>query len=157
MKFGLFAINYGTCGDPGVAVTVAKHAEAAGFESVWTGEHFVLPNRRPPGSSLPPTLPMLDPLIALTLIANETSRLRLGTGVLILPLRNPVVLAKALTSLDAVSGGRLIVGVGAGYIAEEFAAVGVSLHERGALMDDYLPALRALWESTPPRFEGRFV
>jgi probable F420-dependent oxidoreductase len=157
MKFGLFGINYGTCADPDAAVAVAQHAEAAGFESVWSGEHFVLPDPRPSGFSMPPTLPLLDPLIALALVANETRTLKLGTGILILPLRNPVVLAKAVTSLDIVSHGRLIVGVGAGYIPEEFAAVGVAIAERGARMDEYVRVLRTLWGSHPLRFNGRFV
>jgi probable F420-dependent oxidoreductase len=157
MKFGLFAIDYGTCADPDAAVAVAQHAEAVGFESVWAGEHFVLPDPRPPGFSMPPTLPLLDPLVALALIASETRTLKLGTGILILPLRNPVVLAKAVTSLDIVSHGRLLVGVGAGYIPEEFAAVGIALAERGARMDEYIRALRTLWAPEPPRFEGRFV
>jgi probable F420-dependent oxidoreductase len=157
MKFGLFAINYGTCADPDAAVAVAQHAEAVGFESVWSGEHFALPDPQPRGFSMPPTLPLLDPLVALTLIANETRTLKLGTGILILPLRNPVVLAKAVTSLDIVSRGRLIVGVGAGYIPEEFAAVGVALAERGARMDEYIRVLRTLWGSEQPRFSGRFV
>jgi probable F420-dependent oxidoreductase len=157
MKLGFFAINYGTCADPDAAVAVARHAEAVGFESVWTGEHFVLPDPRPRGFSMPPTLPLLDPLVALALVANETRTLNLGTGILILPLRNPVVLAKAVTSLDIVSHGRLIVGVGAGYIPGEFAAVGVPIAERGARMDEYIRVLRTLWGSHPPRFKGRFV
>jgi probable F420-dependent oxidoreductase len=157
MKFGLFAINYGTCADPDAAVAVAQHAEAVGFESVWAGEHFVLPDPRPPGFSMPPTLPLLDPLVALALVANETRTLKLGTGILILPLRNPVVLAKEVASLDLVSRGRLIVGVGAGYIPQEFAAVGVALAERGVRMDEYIRVLRTMWGSHPPRFHGQFL
>jgi probable F420-dependent oxidoreductase len=157
MKFGLFAINYGTCADPDAAVAVAQHAEAVGFESVWSGEHFVPPNPRPPGFSMGPTLPLLDPLVALTLVANETHTLKLGTGILLLPLRNPIVLAKAVTSLDIVSRGRLIVGVGAGYIPEEFAALGIPIAERGARMNEYIRVLRTMWGSHPPRFNGRFV
>ena len=157
MRFGLFAINYGTCADPDAAVAVARHAEAVGFESVWSGEHFVLPDPRPRGFSMPPTLPLLDPLVALTLVASETRTLKLGTGILILPLRNPVVLAKAVASLDIVSRGRLLVGVGAGYIRQEFAALGVALEERGPRMDEFIRVLRALWSAAPPRFDGRFV
>jgi probable F420-dependent oxidoreductase len=157
MTFGLFAINYGTCADPDAAVAVAQHAEAVGFESVWSGEHFVLPDPQPLGFSMPPTLPLLDPLVALALVASETQTLKLGTGILILPLRNPVVLAKGLASLDIVSRGRLIVGVGAGYIPEEFAAVGITMAERGARMDEYICALRNLWRAEQPRFDGRFV
>ncbi|MFD0440317.1 TIGR03619 family F420-dependent LLM class oxidoreductase [Streptomyces chartreusis] len=157
MRFGLFAINYGTCADPDAAVAVARHAESVGFESVWGAEHVVLPVSASLGSPLPATLPMLDPLVALTLVANETTELRLGTGILILPLHNPVVLAKGLASLDLVCDGRLLVGVGAGYIREEFAAVGVPFEQRGPRMDEYLRALRTLWGSRQPGFDGRFV
>ena len=157
MKFGLFAINYGTCADPEAAITVARHAEAAGFESVWTGEHLALPDPQPAGLVLPPTLPFLDTTVALTLVASHTRTVRIGTGIILLPLRNPVVLAKELASVDVVSRGRLIVGVGAGYIPEEFAAVGVPLAERGARMEEYIAALRALWTMDHPQFWGRFV
>jgi probable F420-dependent oxidoreductase len=157
MEFGLFAINYGTCADPELAVRVARHAETAGFESVWSGEHVVLPDPAPPGSSLAPDLPLLDTVVGLTRVAANTSTIRLGSGIIVLPLRNPVVLAKELASLDVVSGGRLIAGFGAGYIPAEFAAAGVSLSDRGARTDDYLRALRALWSMDSPRYEGRFV
>jgi probable F420-dependent oxidoreductase len=157
MKLGLFAINYGTCADPEAAITVAKHAESAGFESVWTGEHVVLPDPQRAGSSMPPTLPFLDTSVALTMLATQTKTLKLASGIIILPLRNPVVLAKELASIDVVSRGRLIVGVGAGYVDAEFAAAGVSLGERGGRMDDSIGALRALWGMERPRHHGRFV
>jgi hypothetical protein len=80
MKLGLFAINYGTCADPEVAVRVARHAEAAGFESVWTGEHIVLPGPQPRGFTMPPTLPFLDTVVALTLVATHTTTIRVATG-----------------------------------------------------------------------------
>ncbi|WP_152363229.1 TIGR03619 family F420-dependent LLM class oxidoreductase [Microlunatus speluncae] len=156
MKFGLFAINYGTCADPAVAVEVARAAEAAGFESAWSGEHLVLPDPRPPGSPFPPDLPLLDTIVALTLIAAHTTTLRIGSGIIVLPLRNPVVLAKELASLDVVSGGRLLAGFGIGYIDAEFQAVGVPQTERQARMDDYLRALRALWTMPRPHHEGQF-
>ena len=143
MKFGLFAINFGSCSDPEAAVRVALHAEAAGFESVWTGEHVVLPE--PAATrSLPPSLPMLDTIVSLTLVATHTSSIKVGSGIIVLPLRNPVVLAKELASVDVVSNGRLVVGVGAGYIPAEFEAVGVPITERGGRMDDYIDAMRAL-------------
>lgn len=157
MKWGLFAINYGTCADPESAVRVARHAEAAGFESVWTGEHVVLPDPSPPGFAIPPELPFLDTVVALTWVAAHTTTLRLGTGVVVLPLRNPVVLAKELASLDVVSGGRLIVGVAAGYVPAEFAVSGVPIGERGARTDDYLRVLSALWGDASPRHDGAFV
>jgi probable F420-dependent oxidoreductase len=157
VKIGLFAINYGTCADPEVAVRVARHAEAAGFESVWTGEHVVLPDPAPPGFTMPPTLPFLDTVVALTLIAAHTTTVRLGSGIILLPLRNPVILAKELASVDVVSGGRLIAGFGAGYVRGEFDAAGVDMAGRGARMEDGIRALRALWSMPRPEYRGQFA
>src|SRR6266705_7229124 len=145
MKIGLFAINYGTCADPEVVVRVARHAEAAGFESVWTGEHVVLPDPAQPGFTIPPTLPLLDSVVGLTLVAAHTSTIKVASGIIVLPLRNPVILAKELASVDVVSGGRLIAGFAAGYVPAEFAASGVAMAERWARMDEHLGVLRALW------------
>ena len=157
MKLGLFAINYGTCADPELAVRVAQHAEAAGFESVWTGEHVALPDPAPRGFVMPPALPFLDTIVALTLVAAHTSTIKVASGIIELPLRNPVILAKELASVDVVSKGRLIAGFGAGYVRQEFAAVGVPLAGRGERMDDYIRALRALWSMNNPEYHGRFV
>src|SRR5262245_64620719 len=104
MKFGLFGINMNICSNPDVAARVARAAEAAGFESLWTGEHVVLPDPRVPPSPLPPQTPMLEPAVALAFVAASTTRIRLGTGIIILPQRNPVVLAKELASVDVLSG-----------------------------------------------------
>jgi probable F420-dependent oxidoreductase len=157
MKFGLFAINYGTCADPESAIEVARYAESAGLESVWTGEHVALPDPQPAGFSMAPTLPFLDTTVALTLVAAHTKTLKLASGIIILPLRNPVLLAKELASIDVISNGRLIVGVGAGYVEGEFAAAGVRLAGRGERMDDYIRALRALWAMDQPHHDGPFV
>lgn len=157
MKIGLFAINYGTCADPELAVRVARHAEAAGFESVWTGEHVVLPDPAPPRFTMPPTLPLLDTIVGLTLVAAHTSSIKVASGIIVLPLRNPVILAKELASVDVVSNGRLIAGFAAGYIPAEFAAAGVPMAGRGARMEDYIRALRALWSMDRPAYQGRFV
>jgi probable F420-dependent oxidoreductase len=157
MKFGLFAMNYGACGDPEVAVTIAQYAEAAGFESLWTGEHIVLPDPQPVDFAIAPDLPMLDTVAALTLLAANTTSVKLASGIIILPLHHPVVLAKALASVDVVSDGRLIVGVGAGYVPAEFAAVGVPMARRGERMDDYVRVLRALWSMDRPQHDGPFV
>ena len=157
MKLGLFAINFGSCGDPDAAVGVARYAEAAGFESVWTGEHVVLPRPRPPGGAFSPSLPFLDTVVALTWIAAHTATLRVASGIIVLPLRRPVLLAKELASVDVVSGGRLIVGVAAGYVPAEFDAVGVSMEDRQQRTDDYIRALRALWTMEHPSHHGPFV
>ena len=111
MKFGLFGINMGPCSDPGTAVRVAQAAEAAGFESVWTGEHIVLPDPQVPPSPVPPESPFIDTAVALSFIAAHTRTIRLGTGIIILPQRTPVVLAKELASLDVLSNGRLTLGL----------------------------------------------
>ena len=157
MKIGLFAINYGTCADPAAAIEVAGYAESAGFESVWTGEHLVVPD--PPRSTraFPPSMPFLDTTVALTLVAAHTTTLKVASGIIVLPLRNPVVLAKELASIDVASHGRLIVGVAAGYVPEEFGAAGVPMATRHQRMDDYLQALRALWSMDRPRHHGPFV
>jgi hypothetical protein len=107
MKIGLFAINFGTCGNPASAIRVARAAEAAGFESVWTGEHIVLPDPAIPAFPLATETPMLDTTVALTWIAAHTKRLRLASGIILVPLRSPAVLAKELASIDVVSGGAL--------------------------------------------------
>lgn len=157
MKVGLFGINFGLCAQPEVAVRVARAAEAAGFDSVWTGEHVVLPDPQAPPSPSPPQTPFLDPAIALAFVAAHTTRLRLATGIVILPQRNPVVLAKEMASLDVVSNGRLVLGVGVGYLAPEFAAIGADFERRGERMDEHLDALLALWTQPKPAFTGATI
>src|SRR5262249_56639585 len=125
-------------------IGIAKGAEAAGLESVWTGEHVVLPDPRVPPSPSDPQTPFLDPGIALSHIAANTERLRLGTGIIILPQRNPLVLAKELASLDRASRGRLIFGLGAGYVKPEFGALGVPFEERCAVADESMQVLHSL-------------
>src|SRR5262245_43582412 len=156
MRFGLFGINFGSCADPDLQRTVALAAEESGFESVWTGEHVALPVRDNP-VPIPAETPFLDSLLSLARIAGFTTRLRLGTGILILPHYNPVLLAKALASLDVVSGGRFIAGFGGGYVEPEFRAVGVDFHRRGAMADEYLRVIRVLWTESEPQFQGRFA
>src|SRR5260221_3000548 len=157
MKIGLFAINYGTCGDPSSAVQVAQAAEAAGFESVWTGEHIVLPDPMLASFPLTPKTPMLDTIVALTWIAAHTQRLRIASGIIVLPQRNPLLLAKELASVDVVSGGRLIIGVGAGWLEPEFKALGVLMERRGERMDDALRAMRALWTMEKTKYQSTFT
>src|SRR5262245_49453197 len=156
MRFGLCCVNFGSCADPEVQARVVRAAEEVGFESVWTGEHVVLPIRDNPVPT-PPETPFLDSLVALTRVAALTTRVRLGTGILVLPHHNPVVVAKALASLDVVSGGRLIAGFAAGYVEAEVRALGVRFDRRGAITDDYLQAIRALWTEEVPAFQGRFA
>ena len=157
MKFGLFGINFGPCADAQVAVRVAQAAEQRGLESVWTGEHVVLPDPQVPPSPVPPETPFLDPAVALAYVAAGTQTIRLGTGIIILPQRNPLVLAKELASVDVVSRGRLIFGLGIGYLKPEFDALGVPFSHKGARSIEYLEAMRAIWTQPQPRYRGRFV
>lgn len=157
MKFGLFGINVGPCADAQVAMRVAQAAERAGLESVWTGEHVVLPDPQVPPSPVPAETPFLDPAVALAFIAAGTRRIRLGTGIIILPQRNPLVLAKELASLDVASRGRLIFGVGIGYLKPEFDALGIPFEHKGARTVDYLRAMLAVWTQARPAYDGRFV
>jgi probable F420-dependent oxidoreductase len=157
MSFGLFSMNIGPCSTPGTATRVARAAEDAGFDSLWVGEHVVLPDPRVPPSPLNPEDPILDPVVALTFLAAQTRTVRLGTGIIILPQRNPLVLAKELASLDVLSGGRLIVGVGAGYLEPEFRALGIPFEHRGPRTVEYLDAMRTIWSAPAPAYAGRFV
>jgi probable F420-dependent oxidoreductase len=157
LRFGLFSINAYACTTPEAVMRVARAAEAAGFESLWGGEHVVLPDPQAPPSPMAPTDSILDPIVALAYGAAVTTKVRLGTGIIILPQRNPLVLAKQLASLDALSGGRLIAGLGVGYLEAEFRALGAPFEDRGRVTDEYLAAMRAIWGETTLAFRGRFV
>jgi probable F420-dependent oxidoreductase len=157
MKFGLHGINTGVCSEPEAALQVARAAEAAGFDSVWTAEHVVLPDPQAPPSPAPPQTKLLDPAVALAFIAAQTRELRLATGIIILPQRNPVVLAKELASVDRLSHGRLVFGLGAGYLKPEFQALGVPFADRGRRTDEYIEAILALWTQDKPEYKGEYV
>jgi probable F420-dependent oxidoreductase len=146
MKFGLFGINIDRCAvDPTLLRDVAVAAEASGWESVWTGEHYVLPEPRTAASPAPGDLPMLDPFVALTLAAAHTEHLLLGTGVTVVPLHQPLALAKRVASIDRVSNGRFLFGVGVGYLEPEFRALGMPMEQRGPRTVEALAAMRAIW------------
>jgi probable F420-dependent oxidoreductase len=149
MRFGLYGLHRDRNVEPDVLARRARLAEEAGIESLWVGDHIALPL----GEGNPPRL---EALVALTYLAAVTTRIRLGVGLIVLPQRQPVLLAKQLTSVDVLSRGRLSVAVGAGYVEPELHAMGVSLAERGARTDEYLTAMRALWAGEPS-FTGRFV
>ncbi len=157
MKIGMYSMNFGTCADPDTTVAVAQYAEAAGFESVWTGEHLVLPTQPPEWFTMPSTLPFLDAIVAMTLLAANTSKVKIGSGILELPLHHPIVLAKQFASIDRISKGRLIVGVGVGYLEPEFKAMGVDMADRAERMDEFIGAMRALWTMDQPEYHGRHI
>ncbi|MGH2551790.1 MAG: LLM class F420-dependent oxidoreductase [Thermomicrobiales bacterium] len=153
LKLALFGLHRGSSADPETLVARARLAEELGFESLWVGDHIALPL----GDGDPPEQPRLEALVALTYLAAVTSRVRLAVGVIVLPQRQPVLLAKQLSSIDTLSKGRLIVGIGVGYVEPELRALGASLADRGPRTDEYLAAMRALWEDTIPSFTGRNV
>jgi probable F420-dependent oxidoreductase len=165
MKFALGYANAGPFAEPENAVGLAQLLEELGFESLWTVEHVVVPSgyqspypysedgRMPGGESV--AIP--DPLIWLTYVGAATTTLRLATGILILPQRNPIVLAKELATLDRLTSGRLELGVGVGWLEEEFDAIGVPFEERGRRTDEYIEVLRKLWREDESSYDGAFT
>jgi probable F420-dependent oxidoreductase len=165
MDFGMLFANVGPFGEPDGAAEVGTICEECGIESVWTVEHVVVPtgyaseypysgNGRMPGNE---QSPIPDPLVWLSFVAAHTTRLRLATGILILPQRNPVVLAKEISTLDRLSKGRVTLGIGVGWLREEFDALGVPFTERGARTDEHVAVMRALWTGASVDFDGRFT
>lgn len=164
MKFGL-AFASSVAIDGASALDICRVAETSGFESLWGGEHVILPSRidskypyRADGK-IPAEndTPIPDPLIWLAFAAAAAPTLRLGTCILIVPQRNPLVLAKELATLDVLSGGRVELGLGVGWLREEFEALGVPWERRGARNDEYVAAMRALWSGPEVEFHGEFV
>lgn len=167
MRFGVTLPQFGPLAAvPEVAARIARTAVLAdrlGYDVLWTAEHFILPyamrSRYPyaPQFPFPLTAPFLDVVSTLSWVAALTTRIRLSSSVMVLPYRHPVVFAKELATLDVLSGGRTMIGVAPGWCAEEFEMLGVPAGERGARMDEYLDAVRALWTDDPVVFRGRFV
>lgn len=165
MHYGLAFANTGPAARPEYAVRFARAAEAAGFESLWTVEHVIWPTQydsvypyHPSGKMAGhPSIPLPDPLIWLTWVGAATETIRLATGILLLPERHPVVLAKELATLDAFCEGRLDVGVGIGWLREEFEALGIPFAGRAARTDEYIRVLRTLWSRDNAEFNGEFV
>ena len=153
MKFGVWIPNCRHLATPEIIRTAAVRAEQLGYDSAWVSDHVVVPraNIKNFGETI------FDPLVTLGVLAGATSRVSLGTTVLIVPYRNAVVTAKMVSSLDALSGGRVVLGVGAGWVAAESAMLAVPFKERGAMTDEYLDAMRELWTSATPSFAGKYT
>jgi probable F420-dependent oxidoreductase len=169
MKFGMMMPTLGPLASgPGALeaqLAIAQRAEALGFDSLWVPDHVVIPttikSRYPYNESgrfpMPPEQGFLEPIVALGFLAGVTKRVRLGTWVLVLPHRNPIVTAKMFASLDVLSGGRIMLGAGIGWMEEEITLLGAPFKKRGALSDEYLRAMKELWTNPDPQFEGQFV
>jgi len=165
MDFGIAFANVGPMIEAEAAAEFALAAEEAGFDSLWTVEHVVVPSgyESPypydPSGKMPggEDSPIPDPLIWLSFVAAVTSRIKLATGILILPQRNPVILAKELATLDSMSQGRMLLGIGVGWLEEEFDAIGVPFSGRGARNDDYMAAMRSLWTEEKASHHSEFI
>lgn len=167
MKFGLRYCNTGPFAtDTALATELVQAGEAAGFESAWTVEHTVVPSGYE--SQYPYSadgkmaggvedLPLPDPLMWMAYMAGVTSTIRFATGILIVPQHNPVIAAKQIATLDYMSGGRVMLGIGVGWLREEFEAIGAPFERRGARTDEYVAAMRELWTADRPTFDGEFV
>jgi probable F420-dependent oxidoreductase len=164
MNFGLFFANAGPFAAPPTFEALVRGADDNGIESIWAVEHVVVPvgyesrypysdTGRMPG---PESAPIPDPVVALSYAAAISKRIRLATGIVILPQRHPVYVAKEFASLDLLSGGRAILGVGIGWLEEEFRVVGVPFGERAARTEEAVRAIRSLWKDEPEAFDGRF-
>jgi len=144
--------------------TMAKLLEDAGFESLWVSDHIVMPHQtssRYPFSedgrpNWPMTEPYYDAIVALSVMAAATQKAKLGTAVMVIPLRNPVMLAKQVASIDVISGGRMVFGVGSGWLEEEFKALYADFKNRGKVLKEWINILRLCWQGTVEEFRGEF-
>ena len=153
MRLGIHLPQIGRKAGPDAIRRAAEQAEQLGFADVWTSEHIILPN----GAPYPPSPSFYDPVLALTWAAAYTSRVGLGTSVLVLPMRHPLPLAKELATLQNLSKGRFIRGAGVGWLEAEFEALGVPFHERGRRMDEGIAMMRAVWSQDPVTFEAKHI
>ncbi|HWD50808.1 MAG TPA: LLM class F420-dependent oxidoreductase [Acidimicrobiales bacterium] len=165
MRIGLHALGIGPGADPAVIEAVAGEAERAGFSTLWSGEHVVMVDRpdapypyAPDGRiAVPSDADWLDPLVTLAFAAAATSQIRLATGILLLPQHNPVRVAKQAASLDVLSRGRFVLGIGIGWSSEEFGALGVPFRGRAKRTREFVDVMRTLWRDDVSSYEGEFV
>ena len=153
MLLGIHLPHIGRKSGPNAIRRAAEQAEALGFADVWVSEHIIVPK----GAPYPPSPNFWDPILTLTWAAACTQRVRLGTSVLVLPMRHPLPLAKELATLQNLSQGRLILGAGVGWMEAEFNALGVPFRERGRRMDEGLALMRAVWNEDPVTFPTRWI
>ena len=164
LRFGIALPNYGALASAENLLRLARRAEARGIDSVWVSDHLVAPlrvgslypyDKRPdPQPGMGVIEEVYEPLTTLAFVAGATERIRLGVSVYVMPYRNPVVTAKTVATLDALSGGRVIFGVGVGWLREEFAALGQDPRSRGRTTDEYLEVCRRLWRDDVAEFAG---
>lgn len=149
MKIGIALPIFGKYAGRDEILETALAAEGLGYDSIWVSDHVVVPDHHNVFGEV-----FYDPLISLGFIASATSRIELGTSVLVLPYRNPLVLAKSVSSLDALSEGRVILGIGSGWLKGEFEALGVDYTKRGHITDEYIKIMKELWTNESPSYKG---
>ena len=153
MQLGIHLPHIGRKAGPDSIRRAAIQAEEVGFDDVWVSEHIIVPK----DGGYPPSANFWDPVLTLTWAAAVTRRVRLGTSVLVLPLRHPLPLAKELATLQNLSEGRLILGAGVGWLEAEFDALGVPFKQRGRRMDEGIAMMRAVWSQDPVSFEAKWI
>jgi probable F420-dependent oxidoreductase len=153
MQLGIHLPHIGRKASPENIRRAAVQAEELGFDDVWVSEHIIVPKDAP----YPPSANFWDPVLTLTWAAAATKRVRLGTSVLVLPMRHPLPLAKELATLQNLSNGRLILGAGVGWLEPEFDALGVPFKERGRRMDEGIAMMRAVWSQDPVSFDAKWI
>lgn len=157
MEIGYFGANIGAFDNADAIERLAKAVEGLGYESLWTAEHVILVDPQAGGSPVAPTAPFVDTIATLGFLGACTKRIKLGSGILLLPQRNPVVLANELAGVDVLTRGRLLFGLGVGYVEGEFQALGIPFEERGPRTSEHIEVLRAMWTMDQPAFDGEFT
>lgn len=151
MKFGIALPNFGKFAEKGIILDLSIAAEELGFDSVWVSDHIIIPKSHKGFGDV-----FYEPITTLSFIANKTSKIKLGTSVIILPYRNPIAFAKQISTLDCLSDGRVILGVGAGWLKKEFDALGIPHEKRGLITDEYIEIIKELSTNNDPKFKGKY-
>lgn len=157
MEYGFFGFNTGPLSNAGAIERVVVSAEQLGYESIWSAEHLVMMDPEDPVLPVPPKSNLVGSVASLAFAAAKTERIRIGSGIILIALRDPIMLAKELAAVDVLSGGRLLAGFGVGFVPREFETLGIPFEERGARTSEHIEVLRTLWTEEQPAFDGQFT
>lgn len=157
MDYGFVGFNNGPLHNADSIERIVVTAEQLGYDSIWTSEHLMLMDPHEPPNPVPPECNFVDTIACLAFAAGKTERIQLGSGILLIAQRDPIVLAKELAGIDVLSKGRLIFGLGVGYVPRQFEALGIPFEERGARTTEHIEVLRTLWTQEKPSFDGQFT
>ena len=157
MEYGFFGFNTGPLSTAGAIERVVVSAEQLGYESVWSAEHLVMMDPEDTVLPVPPKSNLVGSIASLAFAAAKTERIRIGSGIILIALRDPIMLAKELAAVDVLSGGRLLAGFGVGFVPREFETLGVLWEERGPRTSEHIEVLRTLWTEEQPAFDGQFT